>query len=70
MTARPMLNNLTGNQALIQSASDEPVIPLDYVIAVSAGARKLSDFISDRLFVQMTVKRPMDLASRLPPCSP
>ena len=50
MTARPMLNNLTGNQALIQSASDEPVIPLDYV--------------------QMTVKRPMDLASRLPPCSP
>lgn len=32
-----------------------PVIPLDYVIALSAGARKLSDFISDRLFVQMTV---------------
>ena len=39
----------------MDQASDEPVIPLDYVIALSAGARKLTDFISDRLFVQMTV---------------
>ena len=37
----------------------KPVIPLDYVIALSAGARKLTDFISDRLFVHMTVKGPM-----------
>ena len=39
-----------------------PVIPLDYVIALSAGARKLSDFISDWLFVQMTVKAAYALA--------
>ena len=38
------------------SSAYKPVIPLDYVIALSAGARKLTDFISDRLFVQMTVK--------------
>ena len=41
----------------MDQASDEPVIPLDYVIALSAAARKLTDFISDRLFVQMTVKQ-------------
>ena len=41
----------------MDQASDEPVILLDYVIALSAGARKLTDFISDRLFVQMTVKQ-------------
>ena len=34
-----------------------PVIPLDYVIALSAGARKLSDFISDWLFVHINPTR-------------
>ena len=41
----------------MDQASDEPVIPLDDVIALSAGARKLTDFISGRLFIQMTVKQ-------------
>ena len=47
-------NGRISGAQLIGQASDEPVIPLDYVIALSAGARKLTDFISDRLFVQMT----------------
>ena len=46
--------------------SSSPVIPLDYVIALSAGARKLSDFISDRLFVQMTSETAYDLAVEIP----
>ena len=52
-----VLGDRASNHRNVDQASDEPVIPLDYVIALSAGARKLTDFISDRLFVQMTVKQ-------------
>ena len=57
--------NLTSWISQRSNSAYKPVIPLDYVIALSAGARKLTDFISDRLFVHMTVERAYALAGHL-----